>query len=86
MYNKNFFTLLDKFLSVHIRCKRLWFCHYNCVYFLQLNEPGGLCVSRDGQRLYIADTNNHCIKVVYLEEKRIDKVIICYNSINDGYH
>ena len=31
-------------------------------------------MSRDGRRLYVADTNNHCIKVVYLEEKRIDKV------------
>jgi sugar lactone lactonase YvrE len=43
-------------------------------------------MSRDGQRLYVADTNNHCIKVVYLEEKRIDKVIICCNTVNVGYH
>ena len=28
-----------------------------------LNEPGGICVHPSGQWLYIADTNNHCVKV-----------------------
>jgi len=28
----------------------------------QLCEPGGLAVSADGTLLYIADTNNHCIR------------------------
>ncbi|GLH15964.1 NHL repeat-containing protein 2 [Gryllus bimaculatus] len=32
----------------------------------QLNEPGGLCASPCGSLLYIADTNNNCIKVVQL--------------------
>jgi len=33
-------------------------------------------VSHDNQRLYVADTNNHCIKVVHLENKTIEKVSI----------
>lgn len=32
-------------------------------------EPGGLCVSADGKKLYVADTNNHCIKVVDLNKE-----------------
>lgn len=30
------------------------------------NEPAGLCVSSDGKKLYLADTNNHCVKVLKL--------------------
>lgn len=30
----------------------------------QLNEPGGLCVGTDQNKLYIADTNNHSVKVL----------------------
>ncbi|KAJ6669051.1 hypothetical protein lerEdw1_007860 [Lerista edwardsae] len=33
------------------------------------NEPGGLCVEENGCLLYIADTNNHQIKVLDLEAK-----------------
>lgn len=33
------------------------------------NEPGGLCVGENGQLLYVADTNNHQIKVMDLETK-----------------
>ncbi|ERL88294.1 NHL repeat-containing protein 2-like [Dendroctonus ponderosae] len=29
-------------------------------------EPGGLCVSADGKKIYLADTNNHQVKVVTL--------------------
>lgn len=37
-------------------------------------------MSHDNQRLYVADTNNHCIKVVYLKDKIIEKVtILCTN-------
>lgn len=32
-------------------------------------EPGGLCVSADGKKLYVADTNNHCIKVLALDKE-----------------
>uniref|UniRef100_A0A8C5Q2H4 NHL repeat-containing protein 2 n=1 Tax=Leptobrachium leishanense TaxID=445787 RepID=A0A8C5Q2H4_9ANUR len=33
------------------------------------NEPGGLCAGGDGRSLYVADTNNHQIKVLDLETK-----------------
>nr|DBA14834.1 TPA: hypothetical protein GDO54_004112 [Pyxicephalus adspersus] len=33
------------------------------------NEPGGLCIGNDGHLLYVADTNNHQIKVLDLETK-----------------
>ena len=29
-----------------------------------LNEPGGVCLSHDQQKLYIADTNAHAIQVL----------------------
>ncbi|XP_051959095.1 NHL repeat-containing protein 2 [Xyrauchen texanus] len=35
------------------------------------NEPGGLCVGDGGKLLYVADTNNHCIKVLDLETKTV---------------
>uniref|UniRef100_A0A803TDH4 NHL repeat-containing protein 2 n=1 Tax=Anolis carolinensis TaxID=28377 RepID=A0A803TDH4_ANOCA len=35
------------------------------------NEPGGLCVEEGGCLLYVADTNNHQIKVLDLETKTI---------------
>ncbi|PNF20594.1 NHL repeat-containing protein 2 [Cryptotermes secundus] len=50
--------------------------HYERPDNVELNEPGGLCVSHDSQRLYVADTNNHCIKVVYLKDKIIEKLTI----------
>lgn len=43
-------------------------------------------MSRDGCRLYVADTNNHCVKVVYLEEKIIEKVSTSYLSVDGGSH
>ena len=41
---------------------------------VQFDEPGGLCVSPDGQRLYVADTNNHAVVVVDLESKNTSQV------------
>nr|XP_060624437.1 NHL repeat-containing protein 2 [Anolis sagrei ordinatus] len=35
------------------------------------NEPGGLCVEEGGHLLYVADTNNHQIKVLDLETKTV---------------
>ncbi|KAG9463529.1 hypothetical protein GDO78_021557, partial [Eleutherodactylus coqui] len=35
------------------------------------NEPGGLCAGADGRLLYVADTNNHQIKVLDLETKTV---------------
>ena len=40
----------------------------------QFSEPGGLCTSPDGLLLYVADTNNHAIKVVNLKEKTVEEV------------
>lgn len=51
--------------------------HYNDV---QLNEPGGLCVNADGTQIYIADTNNHCLKVVSLKLSTVDKLTIILPS------
>lgn len=35
------------------------------------NEPGGLCVADGGRTLYVADTNNHQIKVLDLNSKTV---------------
>ena len=40
----------------------------------QFSEPGGLCVDCEGKSLFIADTNNHCIRVVDLETNEVSKV------------
>ncbi|KAG7163204.1 NHL repeat-containing protein 2-like [Homarus americanus] len=42
----------------------------------KLNEPGGLCASVDGSCLYIADTNNHSIKVLSLTDHSIRQLPI----------
>lgn len=41
------------------------------------NEPGGLCVAEGDTLLYIADTNNHHIKVLDLETKTVSMVCVC---------
>lgn len=38
------------------------------------NEPGGLCVAERGRLLYVADTNNHQIKVMDLEARTVSVV------------
>lgn len=38
------------------------------------NEPGGLCVGESGRLLYVADTNNHQIKVMDLEAETVSVV------------
>ncbi|XP_071449478.1 NHL repeat-containing protein 2 [Hetaerina americana] len=42
----------------------------------QLNEPGGLCVTDEDDVIFVADTNNHCIKKVNLAQNTVRKVII----------
>jgi sugar lactone lactonase YvrE len=37
----------------------------------QLNEPAGLALDEDGTRLYIADTNNHALRVADLATGRV---------------
>ena len=43
---------------------------------VQFNEPGGLCVSPDGMKLYVADTNNNAIRVLDLEAKSVQEVSV----------
>lgn len=38
------------------------------------NEPGGLCVGEGGRVLYVADTNNHHLKVLDLDTKTVSLV------------
>jgi len=49
------------------------------------NEPGGLCIGENGQ-LYVADTNNHQIKVMDLETKTISVLPLFRpdNAVVDG--
>ncbi|KAF7666538.1 hypothetical protein LDENG_00102920 [Lucifuga dentata] len=35
------------------------------------NEPGGICVGKSGKLLYVADTNNHQVKVLDLASKTV---------------
>jgi len=39
-------------------------------------EPGGICLSQDGKLLYIADTNNHAVKILNIEEGVVTKLDI----------
>jgi DNA-binding beta-propeller fold protein YncE len=39
-----------------------------------LNEPGGLAVHPSGDNVYIADTNNHCIKQLNMTSMELSKV------------
>ncbi|XP_076034408.1 NHL repeat-containing protein 2 isoform X2 [Oratosquilla oratoria] len=41
----------------------------------QFSEPSGLCVSSDQQLLYIADTNNHAIKVLELKKGTVHQMM-----------
>ncbi|CAH1987526.1 unnamed protein product [Acanthoscelides obtectus] len=42
---------------------------------IAFKEPAGLCVSADNKRVYVADTNNHVIKTLYLDSKlNVNKV------------
>lgn len=49
-------------------------------------EPGGLCVSADGKKLYVADTNNHVIRIVELDKnysvRRIRNLELAMNKIH----
>lgn len=46
------------------------------------NEPGGLCVAEGGSLLYIADTNNHHIKVLDLKTKTVSMVSVFLSVIS----
>ncbi|XP_072479172.1 NHL repeat-containing protein 2 isoform X2 [Notamacropus eugenii] len=50
------------------------------------NEPGGLCIGENDNLLYVADTNNHQIKIMDLETKIISvlSVINSETAVVDG--
>uniref|UniRef100_A0A8C5LIU1 NHL repeat-containing protein 2 n=1 Tax=Jaculus jaculus TaxID=51337 RepID=A0A8C5LIU1_JACJA len=50
------------------------------------NEPGGLCVGDNSQLLYVADTNNHQIKVMDLETRIVSVLPITtsHSAVVDG--
>lgn len=41
----------------------------------QYSEPGGLCMGdNEGKTLLIADTNNHCVRVIDLIQLKVNQV------------
>ncbi|XP_057682331.1 NHL repeat-containing protein 2 isoform X2 [Corythoichthys intestinalis] len=42
----------------------------------RFNEPGGICVGAGGDLLYLADTNNHQIKVLDLRSETVSRFLI----------
>lgn len=47
----------------------------------QFDEPSGLAVSHSGDILYVADTNNHCIKAIQLSDVEKIHVVSKINFI-----
>ncbi|KAM9324579.1 NHL repeat-containing protein 2 [Gastrophryne carolinensis] len=47
------------------------------------NEPGGLAIGGGGRLLYVADTNNHQIKVLDLDSKEVSVLHIMPNEVAD---
>jgi len=43
---------------------------------IQMNEPSGLCFSQANNSIYVADTNNHCIRKIDLSFNSIETVNI----------
>jgi len=37
------------------------------------SEPGGVCLS--GNQLYVADTNNHCVRIMDLHNRTVRQVV-----------
>ncbi|XP_064177316.1 NHL repeat-containing protein 2 isoform X1 [Anguilla rostrata] len=48
------------------------------------NEPGGLCVGESGAVLYVADTNNHRIKVLDLEAHTVSLLPVMAQDVPDA--
>lgn len=40
----------------------------------QFSEPGGLCIDPEGKTLFVADSNNHMIRVLDLEQCEVTQV------------
>lgn len=39
-----------------------------------MNEPGGLCFNPEDNSIYVADTNNHCIRKIDLSANAVETV------------
>ncbi|KAJ8365188.1 hypothetical protein SKAU_G00140190 [Synaphobranchus kaupii] len=48
------------------------------------NEPGGLCVGESGNVLYVADTNNHRIKILDLEARTVSLLPVAAEDVVDA--
>ncbi|KAJ8264713.1 hypothetical protein GJAV_G00152920 [Gymnothorax javanicus] len=48
------------------------------------NEPGGLCLGESGGLLYVADTNNHQIKILDLETKMVSLLPVMAEDVVDA--
>ncbi|XP_041368684.1 NHL repeat-containing protein 2-like [Gigantopelta aegis] len=51
---------------------------------VKLNKPGGICVNQRKQLAYIADTNNHSIKVLHLNTNTLKELPIIFPT--NGEH
>lgn len=40
----------------------------------EFSEPGGLCITDDGKIVIVADTNNHCIKLIDIEQESVSQL------------
>ena len=40
----------------------------------QFSEPGGLCLDPTGKTLFVADTNNHVVRVLDLNQRTVRQV------------
>ncbi|XP_077406961.1 NHL repeat-containing protein 2 [Vanacampus margaritifer] len=50
----------------------------------RFNEPGGICVGAGGKLLYVADTNNHQVKVLDLRSKTVSLFVISSDSTDSA--
>ena len=44
----------------------------------QFSEPGGLCVGPEGTTLFVADTNNHAIRILDLDTREVTQVSVVF--------
>ncbi|KAL8563259.1 hypothetical protein ACOMHN_046842 [Nucella lapillus] len=47
---------------------------------VRFNEPGGLCVDEKKQLVYIADTNNHCIRILDWKTKTVSELPVVFSK------
>lgn len=50
----------------------------------RFNEPGGLCVGDGGKVLYVADTNNHQVKVLNMDTKTVSLFPIITETVDSA--